>query len=213
MGLKIIPANPDPRVRLRQLVLKLSFWCVAPPTFCPEPVPVPLSSALRPGLEPRAVYGSVLASAFRTLVAISDTDLPTFQDASALLPFIPAYEAQRVLNELPSYLIHYNYAAISNSSIPVIGQHYFANTGPAPVNGTPTFDLGHLGYLTGKKVGAIKAPKDVGVDWLYLTAKEPSTGLSAVYRVNTVKGQAPKSCAGQPKDIVVQYAALYWFYE
>jgi len=134
-------------------------------------------------------------------------------DASCLLPLFPTAEAAEILNELPGYLLNYDFAAIGNSSIPVIGHHYFANTGPAPVNGTPTFDLGSRGFLSCKKVGDIKAPGNAGVDWLQLTAKEPSTGLTEVYRVETAKGQAPKSCVGQPKDIEVQYAAQYWFYD
>ena len=133
-------------------------------------------------------------------------------DASALLPLFPAAEASQILNELPRYLVNYDFAAISNSSIPVIGQHYFANTGPAPVNGTPTFDLGSCGFLSGKKTGDIKAPGGAGVDWLQLMAKAPSRTLTEVYRVETVGGQAPKSCAGQPANIEVQYAAQYWFY-
>ncbi len=51
------------------------------------------------------------------------------------------------------------------------------------------------------------------MDWLQLAAKEPSTGLTEVYRVETAKGQAPKSCVGQPECMEVQYAAQYWFYE
>lgn len=133
-------------------------------------------------------------------------------DASVLLPLFPPNQSQKILDELPNYFINYDYAAISNSSIPCIGQHYFANTGPAPVNGTPTFDLGSIGFLSGKKTGDIKAPKGAGVDWLQLVAKAPSRILTEVYRVNTAKGQAPKSCAGQPANIQVQYAALYWFY-
>ena len=133
-------------------------------------------------------------------------------DASILLPLFPAQEVSEVLNQLPRYLLNYDYSAISNSSIPIIGQHYFANTGPAPVNGTPTFDLGTRGFLSGKKVGDIKAPGGTAVDWLQLTAKDPSTKLTEVYRVETVKGVAPKSCAGQPAKIQVQYAAQYWFY-
>ena len=133
-------------------------------------------------------------------------------DVCRLLPLFPAAEASEILNQLPGYLLNYDFSAISNSSIPIIGQHYFANTGPTPANGTPTFDLGSRGFLSAKRTGGIKAPGSAGVDWLQLMAKAPSTKMNEVYRVETAKGQAPMSCAGQPANIEVQYAAQYWFY-
>lgn len=134
-------------------------------------------------------------------------------DACVLfLPLIPTKKALQYLNEFPELLYQHDYAALDKSPLPIIGHHYFANTGPKAVNGTPTFDLGSNGFLSAKKDKGIKAPGGVGVDWLQLSAKEPSTKLTAVYRLQTYKGQAPKSCAGQPEKIQVRYAAQYWFY-
>ena len=126
-------------------------------------------------------------------------------DVSPLIPLLPPKKVMKILNQLPSYLINYDFDQISNSSIHACGHHYFTGAG------VPTFDLGKKGFLSGKKAAAITAPHGAGVDWLYLTAVAPST-LKAVYRVQTVKGKAPKSCKGQPAAIQVQYAAQYWFY-
>lgn len=126
-------------------------------------------------------------------------------DVTALIPLFPPNEVMKILNELPSYLINYNFEQLENSSIPACGRHYFTKAG------VPTFDLGKKGKLSGKKAAAIAAPGGKGVDWLQLTAVDPST-LKAAYRVQTVKGKAPKSCKGQPAAIEVQYAAQYWFY-
>lgn len=111
----------------------------------------------------------------------------------------------KVLNELPAQLVNYNFDQIDNSSIRGCGYHYFTSAG------VPTFDLGKKGLLSAKRAAGIAAPGGVGVDWLLLTAVDPST-LKAVYRVQTVKGQAPISCQGQPAAIQVPYAAQYWFY-
>ena len=111
----------------------------------------------------------------------------------------------KVLNELPSYLIKYDFDQIANASIHPCGKHYFTAAG------VPTFNLGKKGLLSGKKAAAIAAPHGVGVDWLQLTAVAPST-FKAAYRVQTVKGKAPKSCKHQHAAIQVPYATQYWFY-
>ena len=95
-----------------------------------------------------------------------------------------------------------------------IGQHYFDATG------TPTFDLGQTGFLSAAKKADIPAPTDAdagvlgtgAVDWLMLSDKGGSVGLSRVYRVLTAGGKAPATCAGQDSNINVQYTAQYWFY-
>ncbi len=122
----------------------------------------------------------------------------------------------QILNILPGYLVSFDFATIANSSIPVIGHHYFDGAG------VPTFDLGSTGFVRGKKSGDIPAPAnackgpnnqgDGAVDWLALSDAGGSKDLSEAYRVETAGGKAPASCSGQPKDIQVQYAAQYWFY-
>jgi len=50
------------------------------------------------------------------------------------------------------------------------------------------------------------------VHWLQLVAKDQSSvGLQTVYRVVTAGGNAPAKC-GALREISVQYAAEYWFY-
>jgi hypothetical protein len=133
-------------------------------------------------------------------------------DTSAVLAPFMAVEAVEILNQITPYLLKYDIVEVHHLSPPVLGQHYFANTGPAPADGTPTFDLGLRGFLSSQKIEAIRAPSDAGVDWLLLTAKEPSKGLREVYRIETSGGQAPKSCTDQPAFIEIPYAAQYWFY-
>ncbi|KAI9833646.1 MAG: hypothetical protein M1819_003599 [Sarea resinae] len=97
----------------------------------------------------------------------------------------------------------------------IAGHHYFA------ADGTPTFDLGSFGFLRGMKIADSPAPANApnspngagAVDWLALTAKTGSFGVSEVYRVETAGGKAPASCAGVGKaGVQVEYAAEYWFY-
>lgn len=88
--------------------------------------------------------------------------------------------------------------------------------------GVPIFNIGEKGLFRGKKHQAIAAPKnalkgvngkgDGAVDWLELCAVDGSKKIQKAYRVYTAGGKAPKSCAGQPTNIEVQYAAHYWFY-
>ena len=77
--------------------------------------------------------------------------------------------------------------------------------------------------LASRKVGDIKAPENASVglegtgavDWLFLTSTgEGSTGLGAVYRVDTAGGNPPKNCEGyEAGDLVsVPYSAGYHFY-
>ena len=122
----------------------------------------------------------------------------------------------QILNLLPGYLVSFDFATIENSSLPSIGRHFFDSTG------VPTFDLGSVGFLRGKKssyitapANASKGPNDQGdgaVDWLALSDAGGSTSFSEGYRVETAGGKAPASCSGLPAEVQVQYAAEYWFY-
>ena len=137
-------------------------------------------------------------------------------DASVLLPLLPPSEGMQILNLLPSYLVSFDFATIENSSIPSIGRHYFDSAG------VPTFDLGAIGLLKGKKAANISAPATASegpnnqgngaVDWLALSDAGGSTNFHEGYRVETAGGKAPASCSGQPEAFVEQYAAQYWFY-
>lgn len=138
-------------------------------------------------------------------------------DATPLLPLFPSSESQQILNLLPEYLVSFDFATIENSSIPVLGHHFF------DAAGVPTFDLGKDGLLKAKKIANISAPATAckgangkgngAVDWLALTEAPGSHGLKEVYRVETAGGKAPASCGGgAARNINVQYAAQYWFF-
>lgn len=128
-------------------------------------------------------------------------------DASVLLPHLPKHEADQILNQLPSYLVNLNFDTIENSTIPIMGHHIFS------ADKVPQFILGKVGTLAGKKAENISAPSQAnGVDWLKLDSIAGSVNLKEAYRVETAGGKPPKTCAGQPANIEVPYAAQYWFY-
>ncbi|KAL8821720.1 MAG: hypothetical protein Q9223_000294 [Gallowayella weberi] len=138
-------------------------------------------------------------------------------DVSPFIPFLPASEAQNILNILPSYLVSFDLTLIANTHIPILGKHIF------DASGVPTFDLRRKGLLKAKKTGNIAAPKTASkgsngqgqgaVDWLVLGEAPGSVGLKQVYRVYTAGGKAPASCDGAAaRTIEVQYAAQYWFF-
>ncbi|KAI1488289.1 hypothetical protein F5X96DRAFT_685602 [Biscogniauxia mediterranea] len=98
-----------------------------------------------------------------------------------------------------------------------LGHHYFDE------QNAPTFDLQPSGaapaLFKGKKDQGVAAPADAdpglddtgAVDWLRLSDKGGSQGVSLVYRVLTAGG-SPSACtqAGQAESI--PYTAMYWFY-
>lgn len=101
----------------------------------------------------------------------------------------------------------------------VLGYHFFTN----PRMPTPHFSLvGRDGNGPAVSRRSVAAPHTAvrgpscshqagAVAWLYLQATGHTLWRS-VYRVNTAGGAAPKSCAGQPREISLPYAAEYWFY-
>lgn len=131
---------------------------------------------------------------------------------------------------LPSVaLTLYNIYGITPDQYPAqtklkqLGTHYFTTSL------VPTFDLHAANppaQIQGKKTGDVPAPSDAcqgingegAVDWLQLTDNASGytngTPLNGglVYRVETAGGVAPKTCAGQSGDILVRYAAEYFFY-
>ncbi|KAI1466270.1 uncharacterized protein F4812DRAFT_101748 [Daldinia caldariorum] len=98
-----------------------------------------------------------------------------------------------------------------------LGHHFF------DAANTPTFDLsgaddGEL--FKGKKDAGVPAPSDAdkgvdpatgAVDWLRLSDKGASTGISLVYRVLTAGGN-PEACTEAGQTQSVPYAAQYWIY-
>lgn len=89
-----------------------------------------------------------------------------------------------------------------------IGQHFFVDST------TPEFDIIGLGNAQVKKAEAVAAPSATDVPWLKLDAKDQSTAVRNIYRLNTKGGVAPTTCAGQAPGSVVQvdYEAQYWVY-
>lgn len=62
--------------------------------------------------------------------------------------------------------------------------------------------------------GADKGPQGYGaVDWKVLRAQAGSVGgLEEVYRVETAGGVAPPAGDCDETVVLVEYAAMYWFY-
>ena len=128
-------------------------------------------------------------------------------DASVILPHLPKHEAEQILNQLPSYLVNYNFDNIENSTIPILGYHIFS------ADKVPYFSLGKIGTLAGRKVENISAPAQANaIDWLKLDSVAGSVNLKEGYRVETAGGKPPKTCTGQPAQIEIPYAAQYWLY-
>ncbi|KAI1451587.1 hypothetical protein F4805DRAFT_85631 [Annulohypoxylon moriforme] len=103
------------------------------------------------------------------------------------------------------------------SAVKFMGHHFF------DISGTPTFDLSGADdgeYFKGKKDANISAPSDAdkgvdpatgAVDWLRLSDKGTSTGVSLVYRVLTAGGD-PEACTDVGQTQSVPYTAQYWIY-
>ncbi|KAJ5983713.1 hypothetical protein N7481_005812 [Penicillium waksmanii] len=132
-----------------------------------------------------------------------------------LLHELPAVIAQTPLGSFA--LMVEALTLTTNSSNLIIGEHYF-NTA-----GDPFFDLNMSGsdaWMECKKDASVSAPTRVSrisgkdesnVPWLKLDCKD-CKGIKEVYRVMTVGGVAPTTCAGQNDTVLVEYAAEYWFY-
>ncbi|KAI1394470.1 uncharacterized protein F4822DRAFT_424947 [Hypoxylon trugodes] len=98
-----------------------------------------------------------------------------------------------------------------------MGHHFF------DLANTPTFDLTGAGdgeLFKGKKDAGISAPADAdagedpatgAVDWLRLSDKGTSNGVSLVYRVLTAGGN-PEACTEAGQNQSIPYAAQYWVY-
>lgn len=124
-----------------------------------------------------------------------------------------------MLNALPASAVTESAAQLSRSGgLPAVGEHHFTAAG------VPTWELsGEDGapLLYGEGAGDIAAPAgaDAGpqgygaVDWKALTGAAGSVGVREVYRVETAGGKAPASCGGSGAEVLVQYAAMYWFYD
>ncbi|KAI0106608.1 hypothetical protein F4776DRAFT_437961 [Hypoxylon sp. NC0597] len=98
-----------------------------------------------------------------------------------------------------------------------LGHHFFDTTN------TPTFDLSGANdgeLFKGKRDAGIPAPSDAdkgedpatgAVDWLRLSDKGTSVGVSLVYRVLTAGGN-PEACTDAGQNQSIPYTAQYWVY-
>ncbi|OAA64597.1 hypothetical protein SPI_03244 [Niveomyces insectorum RCEF 264] len=171
-----------------------------------------------------------------TAAPVADGALATLFNASCIAATYPS-----LLNLLPRVVLPFNLSdnsinAFSTRLYPTnlaeSGHHYFTTATTAFFNlDTPAAagPAGQLGTAPCAKNNTQPAPSDtvVGSDvdnrgqqgepavpWLKLLAKPGATGgLQEVYRLQTVGGSAPATCAGMPAAFTVQYAAQYWFYE
>lgn len=151
---------------------------------------------LYPGSGPDAL--SAANWSVLTGTVLHTTSLP-IQTASPAAPFPPPANLSvgGILNPLP-----------------FIGHHFF------DLNGVPTFSLNNDAELfKGMKVLGIPAPADAdeglsgegAVDWLYLSDKGGSIGISKVYRVLTSGGDS-SACSAVGETQSVPYTASYWIY-
>lgn len=91
-----------------------------------------------------------------------------------------------------------------------VGTHWFVDTT------TPDFDIIGLGNTQAKKVADMASPEAGNIAWLKLDAKPESStsAVKSIYRLHTVGGLAPSSCANVTpgETITVAYEAQYWVY-
>ncbi|KAF7294076.1 hypothetical protein MKEN_01454200 [Mycena kentingensis (nom. inval.)] len=96
-----------------------------------------------------------------------------------------------------------------------IGSHYFipaaSGTGLSP-KWDFTTTLGGDAFVVAAKAGNIPAPNTAeDVDWLALNGVS-GTLATQVFRIDTVSGQPPTSCAAGDADISVKYTSKYFLY-
>jgi hypothetical protein len=149
--------------------------------------------------------------------------LAVLYDATATDPAARAGLTAKLLRETPMPLNLQDPAnvfptdtppvTVGGASLAPLGRHFFDA-------GTPTFEIcDGRARFAGAKAAGIPAPAgaDEGlqntgaVDWLYLTSKAGSVGISSVYRIETAGG-GPLKCATAGQTFNVSYAALYVFY-
>ncbi|CAK7563712.1 MAG: hypothetical protein SEPTF4163_001587 [Sporothrix epigloea] len=165
-----------------------------------------------------------------TAIPIAAGALATLFNASCI-----AATYSDVLNLLPRVVLPFNLTnnditanetRLFPTNLKLSGHHYF-ETATTPYFNLDTFTA-HIGHLACAKNNTQKAPSAIAigsetdnrgqrgepaVPWLKLVAKAGATGgLEEVYRLQTVGGSAPLTCADMPAAFTVQYAAQYWFY-
>ncbi|GJJ11531.1 hypothetical protein Clacol_005764 [Clathrus columnatus] len=105
----------------------------------------------------------------------------------------------------------------------ILGHHFFIDNPTGAVGVSPTFDFrsnsergNPEAFVVTSKSEDVKSPNNPthNVDWLQLIAI-PGQGelASTIYRILTLGGQPPASCAPGCAPITVPYAANYWFFK
>lgn len=150
--------------------------------------------------------------------------LAVLYDVTAMEPAARAGLTAKLLRETPMPLNLKDPANVFPADVPLVtvggasltplGRHFFDA-------GTPTFEIcDGRARFAGAKAAGVPAPagadkglEDTGaVDWLFLTSKAGSVGVSSVYRIDTAGG-GPLKCASAGQTFDVPYAALYVFYK
>ncbi|KAJ7346423.1 hypothetical protein DFH08DRAFT_915009 [Mycena albidolilacea] len=98
--------------------------------------------------------------------------------------------------------------------------HYFV-TSPSGTGISPKWDFTSTGkfagnstaFFIGTKVGDILAPTNpaTNIDWLQLARVEGDLA-SQIFRIDTVNGQPPTSCAPGSPPISVKYTSKYYLF-
>jgi hypothetical protein len=171
------------------------------------PIPLPPVSAgltLTHVVIGRGTQNYTCADSTKTTIPVAAGALATLFNATCMSAPFP-----QIVSMLPTIALKF---PVPSSQLFLSGHHFFSDST------TPTFSLTtpehNWGSVWTKKNAAAAAPNPAtDVPWLKLTAKT-ATGctISEVYRVDTAGGVAPPTCEGQPKNVEVQYAAVYWMY-
>ncbi|KAJ7635063.1 hypothetical protein FB45DRAFT_1057001 [Roridomyces roridus] len=128
-----------------------------------------------------------------------------------------AYQMWELMPPTEPILNLINYFAAFRASM-VLGQHYFVQS-PTVTGLSPKWDFtsaslaGHAdAFVIGAKAGDMPSPNGPSaVDWLMLNNVQGSLAKQ-VFRINTVGGMPPTSCAPGANPISVKYASAYWLF-
>lgn len=200
-----IPIIPTPSTSMESREAKeCPLSGVSPPIAVSTPLPPPTSM--------RLVHVAIGRGTQNYTCGTNATAAPTPRGAKATLygASCMAVEAPQQLQTAPA-TAYTSDRSQAPFGLQVSGEHYFH--GPTQ----PIFDMTASGFGITQLAKNASAPAPVetptNVPWLYLTPVSSTDDISAVYRLNTKAGAAPKTCDGKLGDFQVDYAAEYWFYK
>lgn len=122
-------------------------------------------------------------------------------DAAALAANLPT---EQFFHDLIPKLYGFDFGALKNSTLDCMGSI-------GTLDSTAVITLYSIDTFRGTLQETIKSPENASFNglWSYSTSSDQSWEF---YRVEMAGGAVPRTCAGQPSAMSVEYVAEYWFY-